>query len=397
MFHLRPSSHAPILNAILALAVAAGCSSDGGSSKGSGAATGGDGAQGGAPNGDAGAATGGSARGGSGGAARGGEPGSGGTQGSAGGSGEAEGGGAGVGVGVGGSSSQAGAPGTQAGAAGSTLSAGGAPALGGGLNYAGVANAPVVIDGQVYCGTAVCLCNDGLDNDGDGVADGFDPECTGAYDNDEGSYATGIPGDNSDEKWQDCFFDGNSGAGDDGCRYSTDCMTGDLPMSDSACTLAESCISFCSARTPPGCDCFGCCEITDAEGQARTVRIGGTCDYENLDACATCVQTTECVNECGECELCAGKTVEALPASCFETGSGGASGAGGTAGTAGGTAGTSSGGSSAGGSSAGGASSGGSGATPPPNVCDGDMVSCSVDWPCYSGGFCLQGCCYQVY
>ena len=34
-------------------------------------------------------------------------------------------------------------------------------------------------------------------------------------DNDESSFATGIPGDNMDACKQDCFFDGNSGMGDD--------------------------------------------------------------------------------------------------------------------------------------------------------------------------------------
>jgi hypothetical protein len=58
-----------------------------------------------------------------------------------------------------------------------------------------------------------CGCSDGIDNDGDGTIDGFDLECTGPADNDEGTFATGISGDNVDPKWQDCFFDGNSGGG----------------------------------------------------------------------------------------------------------------------------------------------------------------------------------------
>src|SRR5260221_8786085 len=36
-------------------------------------------------------------------------------------------------------------------------------------------------------------CSDGKDNDGDGLIDGFDPECTGPWDNDESPFATGIP------------------------------------------------------------------------------------------------------------------------------------------------------------------------------------------------------------
>src|SRR5262245_3809742 len=38
-------------------------------------------------------------------------------------------------------------------------------------------------------------CSDGIDNDGDGKIDYNDPECVGPLDNDEGTYATGIPGD----------------------------------------------------------------------------------------------------------------------------------------------------------------------------------------------------------
>ena len=66
-------------------------------------------------------------------------------------------------------------------------------------------------------------CSDGIDNDGDGKIDYNDPECVGGLDNDESSYATGIPGDNVDACKQDCFFDGNSGMGDDGCDWQLKC------------------------------------------------------------------------------------------------------------------------------------------------------------------------------
>src|SRR4051812_19873672 len=39
-------------------------------------------------------------------------------------------------------------------------------------------------------------CSDGIDNDGDGKIDLMDPECVSPLDNDESSFATGIPGDN---------------------------------------------------------------------------------------------------------------------------------------------------------------------------------------------------------
>jgi len=56
-------------------------------------------------------------------------------------------------------------------------------------------------------------CSDGIDNGMDGKTDYDDPECVGPWDNDESSFATGIPGDNKDACKQDCFFDGNYGAG----------------------------------------------------------------------------------------------------------------------------------------------------------------------------------------
>ena len=69
-------------------------------------------------------------------------------------------------------------------------------------------------------------CSNCVDDDGDGKIDGFDIECTGPLDNDEGSFATGIPGDNIDAVMQDCFFDGNSGAGNDGCNIHVCCILG---------------------------------------------------------------------------------------------------------------------------------------------------------------------------
>jgi hypothetical protein len=168
------------------------------------------------------------------------------------------------------------------------------------------------------CGGDGCACSNGVDDDGDGKVDGFDEECTGPLDNDEGSFATGIPGDNIDPKWQDCFFDGNSGAGDDGCRYHTDCLTGDKTADDPGCSVAMDCRDFCAARTPNGCDCFGCCSVVTGSGTVD-IQIGIGCSLENVSdeaACPPCVKTTQCGNECGECELCPGRSVEDLPASC---------------------------------------------------------------------------------
>src|SRR6187551_3581648 len=66
-------------------------------------------------------------------------------------------------------------------------------------------------------------CTDGIDNDGDGKIDYDDPECVGGYDYDESTFAWGIPGDHYDPCKTDCFFDSNSGSGDDNCVWQLKC------------------------------------------------------------------------------------------------------------------------------------------------------------------------------
>jgi hypothetical protein len=227
----------------------------------------------------------------------------------------------------------------------------------------------------IDCGSGSCpQCSDGLDNDGDGKFDGFDEECTGAADNDESSFATGIPGDNSDPKWQDCFFDGNSGAGDDGCRYSTDCLTGDLDQSDPDCTLSQRCIDFCAPFVPNGCDCFGCCEV-NVGASSIFVAINSGCDFDNIQddsICPRCVQTDACINTCGECELCPGKTIADLPDTCITNPPGGD------------------------GDNTPPGSDGGSNPPPPPTyTCDGGEPVCAVASDCAVGYYCQFGCCVK--
>jgi hypothetical protein len=173
--------------------------------------------------------------------------------------------------------------------------------------------------GTLLCGSHACQCNNGIDDDGDGTIDGFDAECTGGIDDEEASFATGIPGDNRDPKWQDCFFDGNSGAGDDRCRYPSTCLTGDLSQDDPACAVTEACRNNCQPRTPNGCDCFGCCSV-QLPGQGHVdILLNDSCSLEKVGdvaACPPCTKSTSCGNECGECELCPGKTPADLPAHC---------------------------------------------------------------------------------
>jgi len=220
-------------------------------------------------------------------------------------------------AGSGGSGDEAGSGGNAGSAAfGSSAGSGSGAGSGGGSGFDNDADASVgsgndggggvggFVDGSVptdplgLCG-GPCACADGIDNDDDGLVDGFDSECIGASDDDEGSFATGIPGDNVDPKWQDCFFDGNSGAGDDGCRYSTDCFTGELDQDDRDCQVSQECIDFCQPRTPNGCDCFGCCTFTLADGTERSVILEASCEEEHLEDCTECVPTTnDCKNEC---------------------------------------------------------------------------------------------------
>jgi hypothetical protein len=188
------------------------------------------------------------------------------------------------------------------------------------------------------CSPEDTQCNNCIDDDGDTLVDGDDPECTGALDDDEGSFATGIPGDNIDEDKQDCFFDGNSGSGDDGCSLATCCLLeGDCPpeideqgtfdRATDCDPVSERCIAGCAPLAPPGCDCFGCCTICDpVSDECSDVLVNPAvspdCALEYIndpELCRPCLKDTDCTG--GECDpalciLCPGQTVEDLPDDC---------------------------------------------------------------------------------
>jgi hypothetical protein len=176
---------------------------------------------------------------------------------------------------------------------------------------------PLCLEGGAY---VVCECADGVDNDLDGEIDaGADLECSGPYDNDESSFATGIPGDNMDPFAQDCFFDGDSGGGNDGCRWDIRCE--DPPDGQHCQNNDTSGCDFCRGLTPNGCDCFGCCDVyVDLDGDMTTtpdeifrVRIVDTCTADVIAdpaLCPPCEFVTDCYNPCDPCEHCIGHDPE---------------------------------------------------------------------------------------
>jgi hypothetical protein len=217
---------------------------------------------------------------------------------------------------------------------------------------------PVIPENPTPCGNNVWECGDTLDNDGDGFYDLFDPECTGPCDDDEGSFQTGIPGDNSDCH-QDCFFDGDSGSGNDGCLWDLTCDPQN-PGANINCEYnpgnncnnsppnqSSDCIEFCTQFVPPGCDCFGCCEVTLDDGTTVGIFLnsGADCSLANLDACQPCTLNESCFDPCvpEDCEICFGQTEP--PPGCGE------------------------------------------------QTCDNEMP-CDVNEDCPTDFFCLGGCCY---
>lgn len=278
-----------------------------------------------------------------------------------------------------------------AGAAGAGASGAGAMSGTGGLSGQAGNNG----GGGTVAGCSPVLCPDGnsygcgdcIDNDGDGVADDKDPECLGPCDDTEGPILlTGTPGETGNQCGADCYFDRGNGSGSGECQWHRECdplnpkdgcSYPPSPSVERNICLAdqpEGCEDSCGLLTPNGCDCFGCCTFPELNG--GYVFLGsfegneGTCtlnDINDPELCRPCTPAGNCLNECGRCELCLGKTE--IPADCFP----GAGGAGGMAGAGG----------------AGGA---------PDLRCDPGVQACGLpgDPPCEAGGFCLTGCCIIV-
>jgi hypothetical protein len=198
---------------------------------------------------------------------------------------------------------------------------------------------PATCQGKTYA------CGNCLDDDGDCRVDSVDAMCLGPCDNSEAGLDVAIPGANNAPCKQDCYFDSDTGAGNDGCYSSHSCdplevapsfdpegpkcsyaPASKIPGTNLSCSTtqvgqAALCTSYCAPLTPNGCDCFGCCLVP---GATRAIWLGSmvdkgnpTCTLDVLDdpsRCHSCTQVPSCLNTYETCELCLGK--DTLPPEC---------------------------------------------------------------------------------
>jgi hypothetical protein len=267
----------------------------------------------------------------------------------------------------------------------------------------GVGGAPTQ---TATCQGHIYQCGNLLDDDNDGLIDSQDPDCLGPCDNTEGGYYGGIPGQAGPACTVDCYFDQDSGSGNDDCHWNHQCdpheaapgyypehdegamcsynQNANTPGTSASCeemynVQSDACMNYCGPLTPNGCDCFGCCELPSGTG--KYVWLGseqnglGSCDIAHVDdptKCQPCQPVKACLNPCGTCELCIGKST--LPPECFPDG--------GSTTTTG-----------AGGGSSTGAGGGGGGSQCAPGI---QVCGLPGQDPCPSGQYCITGCCQVV-
>lgn len=259
---------------------------------------------------------------------------------------------------------------------GGTGGIGGAFALGGITGDAAAAGnveqagAPACV--QTSCRGKPDQCGNCIDDDADGLIDALDPDCLGPCDDDELGLSTGLKGGQSAACKQDCYFDGDNGAGNDKCEWSQACdplsVAPDYPPSGQArckygssmgidcaavaVTQPQTCLDACLPLVPNGCDCFGCCELPGGSGQFHFIGVGPGaegCQRDTLDdpvACPPCTQVTSCLNPCDKCETC----VDKLPDPSCAQGS----------------------------------------------ACPAGAAECGPDRPCEFGDYCVTGCCRRA-
>ncbi|MDB4969456.1 MAG: hypothetical protein JWN44_5145 [Myxococcales bacterium] len=267
--------------------------------------------------------------------------------------------------------------------------------------------------GAVICYVTPCQgkvyqCGDCLDNDGDGLVDSMDPDCLGACQNNEQGFFGSIPGQNNAPCKADCYWDQDTGSGNDDCYWDHSCDTfeqGPPPATspELSCTYdpnthvggahvpsgqkdcdyllhnqSAACTKFCKPLTPNGCDCFGCCENPYDKGHfvyAGSVNAAGqpTCTADpavlgDATKCKSCTPVVGCQNTCDHCEVCFGGAP--LPPDCFGD-------------MAGQTPST---------------DMAGQPPPPPPQQCPAGQVACGFagQAPCDPGFYCVTGCCQQA-
>jgi hypothetical protein len=196
----------------------------------------------------------------------------------------------------------------------------------------------------VDCGGTNYACGNCLDDDNDGLMDDKDPGCLGPCHNREDSFLWGCaPCDQGGggQCERDCYYDGNASvASTDGCQYNLKCdirtpddncpYTPNLIGGNNSCPATQSdprCYSVCRDQlTPNGCDCWGCCSVTNSAGtfeiylRSETINGGTPCTIETANdpnICKPCTKNPSCEKGCGECQLCLGKTT--LPDHCTTT------------------------------------------------------------------------------
>lgn len=254
---------------------------------------------------------------------------------------------------------------------------------------------------EAPCVNQTYACGDTIDNDGDGLIDSDDPDCLGPCDNTEDSFYGGIPGQPGPACIVDCYWDSNSGSGNDECYWNHQCdenekddpghpepnskcpynQNANTPGTDQSCselyqTQSETCSKVCGPLTPNGCDCFGCCELP--AGSGKYIWLGsedeasgqGSCKMDVINdptKCEPCVPVAGCLNGCDPCELCIGK--DELPPECTPGGGG-----------------------AGGGTNTGGSGGGGTGQCPP------GIQACGLPGqaPCAADYYCITGCCQLI-
>jgi hypothetical protein len=293
---------------------------------------------------------------------------------------------------------------------------GGAGGVGGGSGGNAGTGAWSGMDGgfiTANCQNQVYLCGDTIDNDGDGLTDWQDPDCLGPCDNSEDGLNLDIPGGDGPACTVDCYWDSNSGSGNDGCYWNHSCdmlspegsatcpynANSNTPGTSLTCDellnqQPATCLAVCPQLVPNGCDCFGCCVLYKGGKEYGPVWLGtedaagnDSCTLDKLGtldqnaACAPCTQVkNDCYNGCGICELCIGKTVDDLPPECFPPPpppDGGVP--------------------DSGPPPDGGTPDSGMDAAPPPPQCEGTLQPCGLPGQelCPGGFYCITGCCIE--